>query len=232
MSRLSYYIFLALSFFVGMSLETIAFGAVKLEVSASPAGRLFFQFKGDGFLNDKCRKDLKSGISTQVIFLSRIVALPSTVASEQVMTFESRYDLWNENFSLNTNGDKKIIARQAEIETWFEGQAGVEIGSLEKLKKDVQYRIDVVQTLNPLNEERLKSVQEWLIQQKLSSRGTSTNDDMAAAVETSRSAVSGLIYNLWERAAAGELLTGELRREAHSEIFSLESLTAKPGAKK
>lgn len=199
--------------------------AGKVHVEASRDKILSYSLEREGFLSDKARKDLTSGLTTKVVLLAKLVELPNKSINEQLITIASRYDLWEEKFYLSTEDDGKIIFQsQSDLEKALEAPGPFKWLPLSALKQGGQYKIEVVESLNPLSQEKFEALQKWVTRQKLSLRGSGISNDPANSAVMPETSFSALFYSLWKRASKGEVLTGELRREAVSEVFTLESL--------
>ena len=205
------------------ALMCIAAGKVHVEVSRDK--NLSYSLDRESFLSNKAKKDLSSGLATKVVLLAKLIELPNKTVNEQLVTIDSKYDLWEEKFYLSTEGDgKTIFQNQSDLEKALEAPGPFKWLPLSALKQGAQYKIEVVESLNPLSQEKFEAVQKWVTRQKLTLRGSGISNDPANSAVTPETSFSALFYSLWKKASEGEVLTGELRREAMSEVFTPESL--------
>jgi hypothetical protein len=200
-------------------------GAGAIQVERNSHDKISFRLEHLSFLSEKAKKELKSGISTRVIILAKLIELPEKLIQNQVLVLDSKYDLWEEVFYVTiSNGDKATYKNQTELEALIEAPGPFELGSRSLLHAGATYQISTVETVNPVSTERFASVQRWLTLQKLSVRGLPSSKDSASTSADLETPFTALFYTLWKRASSGEALSGELRVERHSDKFTFESL--------
>jgi hypothetical protein len=201
---------------------SIAFAKVDVR---QQGGNITYRLEQEPFLSEKSKKELSSGISTQMVILAKLVEVPERTITQQIVSMDAKYNLWDENFRLqHSNGDKKILKTQAELEIAIQNPGPFILFQVNELKSNAAYRVDVIQTINPLEAERLESVRNWVIGQKVSIQAASSAKDQASRGGGADSAFSELFYGLWKRASAGEVLVGEVRRELQSPTFTKSTL--------
>jgi hypothetical protein len=187
-------------------------------------GKISYSLAQEPFLTEKNKKDLTSGVSTQVVLLAKLVELPGKTVTQQIVSLDAKYNLWEENFRLQfSDGRTKELKAQPELESIIHNPGPFILAPFDELKDAASYRVDVIQTVNPLEAERLEAVKKWMVGQKVT--GSSPKDHSSRGISPS-SAFSELFYSLWKQASAGEVLVGEIRRELRSPPFSKSSLKA------
>jgi len=190
-------------------------------------GDLVYRLEQPSFLPEKAKKDLSSGVSTQIVILAKLVEGKDRIVTQQIVSMDSKFNLWEENFRLQySDGRKQIFKKQIELENEIQNPGPFILSQMSELKNDAFYRVEVIQSLNPLGADRLESVRNWVIGQKVSSRAASSPKDQAVRGAAPDSAFSELFYGLWRRSSQGEILVGEVRRELRSKDFSKASLKA------
>lgn len=207
-----------------LSLFCLAAGKVQVHVSRDK--HLSYRAYMEGLLSSKAKKDLTSGLATKWVVFTRLVELPDRIARQQLISTESKYDLWSEKFYVTSSeGIQSVFKNVSEVQEAIESPGPFEFISVSELKKDASYRLDVVETLNPLSQEKFEAAQKWVIRQKLALRGAGVGNDPTNSGINSETSFSSLFYSLWKKLNEGEILPGELRQQASSVVFSPESIT-------
>jgi hypothetical protein len=138
---------------------------------------------------------------------------------------DAKYNLWEEDFRIQySDGRKLTLKKRVEVENAIENPGPYVIYQLSELKNEASYRIQIVQTVNPMEADRLEAVRKWVIGQQATLQAAGSPKDQTNRATSSDSAFTDLFYSLWKRASAGEILVGELSRELSSALFTKESL--------
>lgn len=195
-------------------------------------GVIYLRVSFPGLLNQRAKKDLTSGLSSQAIVLGQVLDQSGVVVVQNLGAISAKYDLWEETFYLTQYGEKYVSPQVEKVVEAFENPKLLRLGSLNSLKKGMLYKIRSIETINPLEQEKFQAVQDWMIQQKSAVRGLGGGVDSSVVPSIPETAFKALFYSLWKRAELGEPLTGELRGEVLSDAFTLESLHGNDGGQK
>lgn len=214
---------------VGSFFGPAASAAASAVLVRSEAGNLTYRIEQPDFLPAKSKKELSSGISSQIILMAKLVELPARTVIEQIVSMDAKYNLWEESFRLQfSDGRRQNLKTQAELEDRIQNPGPFVLVRMRELKNDVSYRVQVIQTVNPLDAARLESVKTWVLGQKAPAQAASSPKDQTSRGGVQDSAFSELFYNLWRRASEGELLVGEVRRELESAPFKATDIKIEP----
>lgn len=215
-----------------VSLGSICQAATQIQLYANLKNQLTYQLNHSDFLSDKAKKNLKSGLVTRVVLVTKLVSMNGEVQKEQILTLESKYDLWDEKFKLVRADGTVDVLPQDRVEEAFESPGPFSWFSISSLKKDTAYKLIVQETLNPIDKSKFESLQKWVIQQRASLNGLRNGTDTSVTEVSPETAFSSLFYQVWKKSSEGDLLAGETTRLAESEVFTAQSLLANDGVKK
>ena len=211
---------------LGVSLlSLLCTAAGKIQVGLSPSKNLSFRLDRTSFLSTKAKKNLSSGLSTKALVLARLIELPDHQIDQLFITIDSKYDLWDEKFYVTLSDSPRLtLLKQDDLEKLYEAPGPFQSMSGSSLKKGTSYKIEVVETLNPLDKEKFESLQKWVTEQRSTLRSASANADASVSNVIPETSFSTLFYSLWKRASEGDVLTGEISRHEESDPFRVESL--------
>jgi hypothetical protein len=208
-------------FGLGLILFLTCVAKASVQVGLNHDKKIVSTLDRTSFLTAKMKKDLTSGFPTKVLILVRVIELPSRLVTEQIFTIESKYDLWEEKFNVASSASGKlIIAHQEELEKMLESPGPLSLLPVSDLKPGAKYRVEMLETLNPLEKEKLDSVQKWVTGQRLMARGVSSGAEAGLTNVVPETTFTSLFYSIWKRASEGDILVGELSRHDESAVFT------------
>jgi hypothetical protein len=188
-------------------------------------GNLTYRIEQAPFLPEKSKKELASGISNKIVLMAKLIEIPARTVIEQIVSLDAKYNLWDENFRLQfSDGRQQTMKTQAELEEKIQNPGPFVLVRMTELRGDATYRVQVIQTVNPLDTARLDAVKNWMLAQKAPAQAAGSPKDQTSRVGAQDSAFSELFFSLWRRARAGELLVGEVRQELQSAAFTAAQL--------
>jgi hypothetical protein len=196
-----------------------------VQVAVNSDKKLSCALEKSSFLSAKVKKNLTSGLPTKVVILVRLIELPSQLIEQRFFTIESKYDLWEEKFYVsNAATPKQAFTSQSDLEKLLEAPGPYALLPIGELNPKSKYKIEMVETLNPLDKEKFDSLQKWVTEQRVVLRGVSANPDSSLADVVPETAFTSLFYSLWKRASEGDSTTGESSRRDESSVFTVGSL--------
>jgi hypothetical protein len=188
-------------------------------------GFIYLILNHPGFLSDRAKKDLTSGLLTKAAILVQVQDQTGSVVFQNLGVLSAKYDLWEETFDLSVYEGKSTTANLNEVVSAFEKPKPLRIVQADQLKKGVLYRIRSIETINPLDQEKFDVVQNWMIEQRVAVKGLGGGTDGSSVPSVPETPFKTLFHSLWQRSKLGEPLTGELRRELVSVPMGVDALT-------
>jgi hypothetical protein len=162
-------------------------------------------------------KELTSGLTHRVYVRSSLLDA-ATLLQQRAVEITIRYDLWDQQFIVNTTMDNKVVdsrrlATVAEVKAFFSPLRLVHLFSVQSLPQSRPLSVRSELLLNPIEREKLSNIRKWVAANSTPSMGAEQGDSMSSAI----------INRLFEQYADGSDIAAVWRVDVTSAPFRLDS---------
>ena len=177
----------------------------------------------DARLPASLERDLTSGLTNRLLIRTTLDHMGRrTQRSAEVAI---RYDLWDENFTIETRIDAITVARTTlssvqEVRTYLARLRLAKLFDTAGLNRSTRLSITAELLLNPIDRERMENIKKWVAE-----NSTRAPLDPAGALGANDASLANALFNkIFEQYASGSDMAASWQQRVSTLPFTLDAL--------
>jgi hypothetical protein len=192
-------------------------------VNADRVGMLIQDLSLPASLN----KDLKSGLTNRILIRATLLA-DTRVVDRKAIELDVKYDLWDENFELTLDVDRKVVRTEI-IPTIKAALAAVSSPALANVfilsapAPQTKYTLQAEILLNPIEREKMDRLRKWVAENNATATGSGFPDPTGLATPLPTAPRSDSLFDrLFEQYARGDDIAASWHVTLVSRAFTVQ----------
>jgi hypothetical protein len=142
---------------------------------------------------------LNNGLTTRLLVDAQVRGTNDELLAQQFHTFESRFDLWREEFVLQeSSGQRRVTKKKEQIIQWLEDTGPFFLVHGDDLKGKDSIEIRISRFLNPVNPEVLKEMREWVLTQQVANSAAGSRSNQSRFSGSAKDTFSSFFSYFWQ----------------------------------